>query len=105
MNQLGSKDLSRDFLLNYVISFVFRLHLMLHACCNILDVKKQLKRGNEALSSIKHQMTCHQCIHVAPVILVVLHVLHMFHRPCVHMLSCDVLYQIWLCFKVTLHRF
>jgi hypothetical protein len=35
---LGSKDLSRDLQLNCVISFLFHLHLVLHACAARFDV-------------------------------------------------------------------
>ncbi len=37
MTQLGLKDLSRNFLANYVIGFFF-LHLILHACVQTFDV-------------------------------------------------------------------
>jgi hypothetical protein len=38
MDQLGLKDSSRDFTVNCAISFLFRLHLMLHACVARFDV-------------------------------------------------------------------
>jgi hypothetical protein len=42
MDYLVSKDLSRGFLPNYVISF-FRLHLMLYVCVQIFNVTGSLK--------------------------------------------------------------
>jgi len=43
MNKLGSKDSSRDLQTNCVISFYFRLYLMLHACATRFDVMGNLK--------------------------------------------------------------
>jgi len=43
MDYLGLKDSSHDFLANYVISFFFRLHLVLHACVARFDVTKNLE--------------------------------------------------------------
>jgi len=43
MNKLGSKDSSRDLQINCVISFCFRLYLMLHACATRFDVTGNLE--------------------------------------------------------------
>ena len=40
MDELGSKDSSRDFQLNCVISFCFCLYLMLHTCAARFDVTR-----------------------------------------------------------------
>jgi hypothetical protein len=44
MDYLGSKDLSRHLQTNYVISYLFYLYLMLHACVERFDVMDG--RGN-----------------------------------------------------------
>jgi hypothetical protein len=38
MDLLGSKDSSRHLQTNYAISYLFYLHLMLHACVEKFDV-------------------------------------------------------------------
>ena len=43
MDYLGLKDSSHDFSANCVISFFFRLHLVLHACAARFDVTKNLE--------------------------------------------------------------
>ena len=43
MDYLGLKDSSHDFLANCVISFFFRLHLVLHACAARFDVTGNLE--------------------------------------------------------------
>ena len=43
MDYIGSKDSSRDLQANCVISFCFRLYLMLHACAARFDVTKNLE--------------------------------------------------------------
>jgi len=43
MDELGSKDSSRDLQLNCVISFCFRLYLMFHACTTRFDVTGNLE--------------------------------------------------------------
>jgi len=44
MDQLGSKDLSRDLQANCAISFYFRLYLMLHACTLKFDMTRNLEK-------------------------------------------------------------
>jgi len=43
MDELGSKDSSRDLQLNCVISFCFYLYLMFYACAARFDVMENLK--------------------------------------------------------------
>ena len=43
MDYLGLKDSSHDFSANCVISFFFRLHLVLHACAARFDVTGNLE--------------------------------------------------------------
>jgi len=43
MDKLGSKDSSRDFQLNCVISFCFHLYLMFNACAARFDVTENLE--------------------------------------------------------------
>ena len=43
MDKLGLKDSSRDFQLNCVISFHFRLYLMFYACATRFDVTENLE--------------------------------------------------------------
>jgi hypothetical protein len=47
MDYFGSKDSSRDFTPSCVISFSFRLHLMLHACVQIFDVMDEKFLGEK----------------------------------------------------------
>ena len=42
--ELGLKDSSRGFRLNCVISFIFYLYLMLHACVQKFDVTEIMKK-------------------------------------------------------------
>jgi len=43
MYQLGSKDSSRDLQVNCVISFYFRLYLMLYICAKKFDVTENFE--------------------------------------------------------------
>ena len=59
MNKLGSKNSFHHLQLNCVISYFFKLHLMLHACVQKFDVTENFEKNLELNRTLQFR-SCEQ---------------------------------------------